>query len=330
MPEKEFPLVSIVIPVYNSQDFITETLNSALCQTYTNIEIICVDDGSTDQTVSIVKRIMEKDARLHLYIREELPKGGSTCRNIGAYQSGGKYLMFLDSDDVLSHDCVENRLNAIRNTDNKFVVFPMASFKDDISTWKMTSRLHVRDFKHFFASGFAAWQVSSTFFDKEFFTCTLKGFDNTFQRLQDIEMHLRAILASNDKFTVFKDAQPDCFYRRSESPAVSHRKMVITLQAYEHFSELLLTLYEKGTFKSKHLFSLSILIMLLTMLCTVNILYMAHIYEYDRARIYSIALKKKLTWYHKPLFIFGIILTSPKLGMLYARVMRRICQNRFY
>lgn len=103
-------LISIVIPTYNCCEFLPETIKSLQCQTYSNWEAICVDDGSTDNTLEIARKFQMKDERVRVYARVELPKGGSHCRNIGLQHAKGDYVIFLDGDDILVSTCLEDRL----------------------------------------------------------------------------------------------------------------------------------------------------------------------------------------------------------------------------
>lgn len=102
-------LVSIVVPMYNAESFISETLNSILNQTYQNFDVLCVDDISTDRTVEIVKSYMDEDARIKLYQPEE--KGGaSMSRNLAIREAKGKYIAFLDADDVWLEEKLEKQI----------------------------------------------------------------------------------------------------------------------------------------------------------------------------------------------------------------------------
>jgi glycosyltransferase involved in cell wall biosynthesis len=92
------PLVSVVIPAYNAEPFIRETIDSVLAQTYTNIEVLVVDDGSTDATG---ERAVSYGGRLR-YIRQENSGGAARPRNTGLKAASGELIVFLDADDVVS------------------------------------------------------------------------------------------------------------------------------------------------------------------------------------------------------------------------------------
>lgn len=93
------PLVSVVIPVYNSAKYITETILSVLRQTYKNVEILAIDDASTDNSVEVIKSLAEKNSNLRLF---HSPGAGrpSVPRNIGINNARGEFIAFLDSDDI--------------------------------------------------------------------------------------------------------------------------------------------------------------------------------------------------------------------------------------
>ncbi|MEK7075763.1 MAG: glycosyltransferase [Patescibacteria group bacterium] len=104
---KKDPLVSIIIPAYNAEKYIKTTINSALKQTYQNIEIIVIDDGSTDKTKNIIQSI--QDPRI-IYIHQE-NQGQSAARNAGIKIAKGEYIALLDSDDLFLPQKIEKQVN---------------------------------------------------------------------------------------------------------------------------------------------------------------------------------------------------------------------------
>lgn len=118
--------VSIIIPLYNAEKYLMETLNSALNQTYPNIEIIVIDDGSQDQSYSIAKKI-EAD---NIIVVQQTNKGASAARNYGLSLATGDYIQFLDADDLLSPDKIENQLKAIGHLSNYLSVCSTIHFWD--------------------------------------------------------------------------------------------------------------------------------------------------------------------------------------------------------
>jgi len=104
------PLFSIIIPTYNRADFVTKTIESLLNQTYTNFEIIVVDDGSTDNTMEVVIAIT--DSRISYYKKENAERGAA--RNFGTKKAKGEYINFFDSDDLAYPNHLETALEVIK------------------------------------------------------------------------------------------------------------------------------------------------------------------------------------------------------------------------
>ncbi len=108
---KEQPLISIIIPIYNIMDCLERCVDSCLNQTYQNIEILMVDDGSTDGTGALCDKLKEKDKRIRVFHKEN--GGSSSARNLGIEQAKGEYLGFVDSDDFISARMYEELMDAI-------------------------------------------------------------------------------------------------------------------------------------------------------------------------------------------------------------------------
>jgi glycosyltransferase involved in cell wall biosynthesis len=129
------PLVSICIPAYNSEKFILQTLNSVLNQTYKNIEIIVVDDGSCDQTLAILTSI--KDHKLKFV--SQTNRGASAARNYAYKLSSGTYIKFMDADDVLSNNCVEQQVIGLVNKNDCVASAKWGRFfKNDLSDFQFS------------------------------------------------------------------------------------------------------------------------------------------------------------------------------------------------
>jgi glycosyltransferase involved in cell wall biosynthesis len=105
------PLVSIIIPVYNSEKFLSESIYSALAQTWKHTEIIVVDDGSTDNSFSIAQKFASNSTKIY----KQKNKGACAARNFGFSLSKGDYIQYLDADDILAPDKIERQLHLLRN-----------------------------------------------------------------------------------------------------------------------------------------------------------------------------------------------------------------------
>jgi len=124
------PLISVVIPAYNAGQFLDETLESVLSQTYENWECIIVNDGSTDNTESVVKKWCEKDSRFRLTNKEN--GGLSSARNWGIKESKAEYIAFLDADDILTSDSLEVRINVLIEQNVDLVATKLQHFTDKL------------------------------------------------------------------------------------------------------------------------------------------------------------------------------------------------------
>lgn len=106
--------ISIVIPTYNRSKTIVKSINSVLNQTYANLEIVVIDDGSTDGTESIIKKMQNKDRRIK-YVKMPKNRGACFARNLGIKKSTGKYIAFQDSDDIYVKHKLANQLANLLN-----------------------------------------------------------------------------------------------------------------------------------------------------------------------------------------------------------------------
>ncbi len=117
-------LISVIIPVYNVEKYVERCLDSVIAQTYKNIEIIVIDDGSVDSSVSIIKKF--KDKRIKLIVKG-YNSGQSDSRNIGLSLAKGKYIGFIDSDDYVDLNYFEKMHNAAKQNDAEIVMVGMCS-----------------------------------------------------------------------------------------------------------------------------------------------------------------------------------------------------------
>ena len=106
-------LVSIIVPVYNGEKYIEKCIESINKQTYKEIEIIVINDGSTDKTKEILEEISMKQKNMTILNKKE-NKGTAICKNIGIQHSKGKYIFFVDSDDTITEDAINKMLNLLK------------------------------------------------------------------------------------------------------------------------------------------------------------------------------------------------------------------------
>lgn len=129
----ENPLVSIVIPMYNSEKFIGAMIDSIFKQTYINFEVLVIDDGSKDKSLDIVEEYSKKDNRISIYQRPPtINKGANSCRNYGLEKSSGKYIIFVDSDDILAPYALLQRVQFMESHQEiDFGVFSALSINEE-------------------------------------------------------------------------------------------------------------------------------------------------------------------------------------------------------
>lgn len=106
------PKISIIIPIYNAEKYLSPCLDSILNQTYQNLEILAVDDGSTDRTSQILKSYAKKDPRITIITQKN--RGQSAARNAGLEKATGEYLSFIDADDTVSPDFIAKLFGAFK------------------------------------------------------------------------------------------------------------------------------------------------------------------------------------------------------------------------
>lgn len=127
--EQQKEVVSIIIPAYNVESYITRTIESCINQTYKKVEILVIDDGSLDNTSKVIQEYMLKDDRIKYFYQENL--GVSNARNKGILHANGKYIVFLDSDDWLEKDTIEYLIYQQEKYKEYFITVNRQYFKID-------------------------------------------------------------------------------------------------------------------------------------------------------------------------------------------------------
>lgn len=236
---KPQPLVSIVIPVKNGAEFLNETLNSVLDQSYKNIEIVVIDDGSTDRTIELLSEIRATDNRVKFMENQDSPHGAPACRNIGYRMASGKYIIFLDADDLLKQECVENRVRIFEQKPyNDFIVFQCELFNQtpgDMGIyWNYFSAEN--DLDRFIRVD-TPWQTSGPIWKKKSIEI-INGWDEDAISWQDWEFHIRALTAG---FSYLKVPEVDFYYRKNVVDSISKRD--ISEERYLYFGKLMKKMY---------------------------------------------------------------------------------------
>lgn len=133
--------ISIIIPCYNVEAYVTQCLSSIVNQTYSNLEIICINDGSKDNTLNIIRQFALKDPRMVVIDQDN--RGISATRNVGVNYASGDFIVFVDADDWLSLDALESLIGGMEDYD--LLVF---SYWRELGTSSLTKKLGVQGLFH--------------------------------------------------------------------------------------------------------------------------------------------------------------------------------------
>lgn len=197
-------MVSIIIPVYNNEKFLYKCLDSVINQSIENIEIICIDDGSTDDSFKILKEYESKDNRVKII--SQLNSGAAIARNKGIELAKGQFILFLDSDDWLELNALEKLLNNAISNDSELVLFNAVEHKEG-GTLKNRIYMEVNsseDYnnftfnykfnKKFVMNGYLV--IWSKFYKTSFLTENNLTFTNH-PIFNDIQFHIKSMLLAN-------------------------------------------------------------------------------------------------------------------------------------
>ena len=189
---KEAPYISIVVPVYNSFALLHDTLNCILHQTYTNYELILVDDGSSDLTIQLISAAVQEDKRVKVIKQEHL--GAGIARNNGLKEATGKYVLFLDSDDLFMPNMLETLVDTADTYESDIVTFGFASFRDKPSNYTFSPCLYDGNENRVFSS----YELKNNIFQKTISAAWNKFFRRSY--LLDCELEFQDLPFFNDEF----------------------------------------------------------------------------------------------------------------------------------
>ena len=192
------PLVSVIVPVYKTEKFIHRCIDSVLNQTYSNWEMILVDDGSPDACGQICDSYAEKDGRIHVIHQEN--QGLSAARNAGIKICKGEWIYFLDSDDFFEFDMLEKAYEKAKGSNAQIVVFRSDQYREDLKEFvKVKWTLHEKQLPPYRPMNFRS------FTGNVFRVFVGWAWDKLFERKFVEENHLKfqELRTSNDMLFVF-------------------------------------------------------------------------------------------------------------------------------
>ena len=129
--------VSVIVPVFNVEEYLSTSLDSILNQTLKDIEIICINDGSTDASLDILENYAKKDARIKIISKKN--EGQGIARNIGLDNAQGEFIAFVDSDDFIKEDMLEKSYKKSVSKNLDLVMYKVSSF--DNETYEINDNL---------------------------------------------------------------------------------------------------------------------------------------------------------------------------------------------
>jgi glycosyltransferase involved in cell wall biosynthesis len=208
------PEVSVVIPVFNGEGHIKNAIDSVIVQTFSNWELLIVDDGSTDNTISIINEGAQLDRRIKVLLRESGPKGAPVCRNLGIQSAQSGLVVFLDADDLLLPHCLEQRVQKmLDNQDLNFAIFSQQVISDSSTNSNSIFNLPITKRKELIRSFLSfryPWQTTGPIWRLDFLK-SLGGFDENYHRMEDPDLHLMALLAT-DRYACYYECPADSVY----------------------------------------------------------------------------------------------------------------------
>lgn len=242
----EQALVSVIIPTFNREHLIGETLDSVLNQTYTNWECLVVDDGSIDNTRDLVQSYVEKDHRFSYHRRPDyLPKGANACRNFGLEISKGIYINWFDDDDIMHPDKLSLQVGALDQSRLNFAVCQTMVFEGQLENTIGLRTKHIASENAFedFVADRIKWLTQAPLFKKDFLLRAKLRFNEELHRAQEWEFFVR-LLAIEDKYLT--DDRALVFFRQHANSISSGKltrekiesSMVAAHKALEYQSRL--------------------------------------------------------------------------------------------
>ena len=204
------PKISVIIPVYNVEKYLSECLNSIVNQTLKEIEIICVNDGSTDRSLQILQEYASKDTRIKIIDKEN--EGQGYARKVGLDLATGEYILFCDSDDYyVLNDVFENLYNEINKNASELMFFRFLYGNSE--SVKLQFKRNIKDnsqniFYLYFAPWFKIYKKS--FLDRYDNWCFPK-----YLKFEDMPFHIQSCLRT-DSISCFDKI---CYFYRDDNPS---------------------------------------------------------------------------------------------------------------
>ena len=326
-------LISVVVPCYNAEKYLDETIESLKCQTYKNFEVILIDDGSKDSTLEMIKRSCDQNKNFRYYSQEN--QGVSAARNKGIELAKGKYINFFDSDDTAAPTFLEDMFNNIIDYDSDYSVCRYKMVKEDYSfekTKKLKKKGKIKIFEageesitQLYSSALFTYGPCNKLYKYDILK-KMEGYPNCFSKDisygEDLDFNFRYLLNANKK-SVFEDKV--LYYYRTRKGSEVHSK----------FKEKMLSVFighERNILLCKDKLPLSkIYIEGAKCISCIEMLFRAYSAKYNNkeriqqffydlnATLPSLKKSKKIQWYKRRL----IPLAVPMLKMMFKKYLKK-------
>lgn len=228
--------LTIAMPVFNNPRCVRIMIDSIVANTFKDWELLLVDDGSEEETLSLLSQYESVDKRIKLIQRTDQPKGAQTCRNIGLREAKGEYIIFFDSDDYVTADCLETRVNAIASKPElDFMVFPSGVVENDMFTEKHRFIYGYSIFDNdleFFCRRILPFVVWNNIYRTESLRRNNITWDVNLRSLQDADFNV-SVLLSGLKYEYF-NCKPHFGYRIDSNAGSVSKKMITESHRKSH------------------------------------------------------------------------------------------------
>lgn len=216
-------LISIIIPVYNVELYICECLESVINQTYKKLEIIIIDDGSTDKSAEICKNYLKKDNRIRLISQKN--SGVSAARNLGIEFANGEYITFIDSDDYIDVNYIKCMYENIKKNKCDIVVCGLQDFEYNNKFTKKSKKFKkILNCNDFFAEMFREKFLYAVVWAKLYKKDLIKGlkFDSKYKIGEDLDFLVTNFLNKID--SIYVDNSECLYYHRVRNDSATESK----------------------------------------------------------------------------------------------------------
>ena len=249
------PKVSVIIPVYNVAEYLPECLDSVISQTLKEIEIICVDDGSTDNSVEILKEYANKDSRITVIVQKNLHAG--VARNAGLAVAKGKYLSFLDSDDFFEPTLLEENYKIAEKENVDLVFYQYHTYNNDTKEIERTGGINFECPVN--EEGYGVISVKDVA-DRIFTICNPMPWNKLIRKdlIDKNQIRFQSLTASNDvyfslvalacsdKIALFY--KPFVYYRHNRKDSLKNNRDKNPFNFYEAYKGVYRTLNNKNLY----------------------------------------------------------------------------------